>query len=126
MTFSHFKFRQRMSYAVRRYDNTYVLFTEEPGTTKTCVFCGRWIKNVKRATNGSTVLSMFSLFHSLAVYFVLLTYDPSLLQSWQDVASTGRSCSQQRQSPSHRGHGPELGRRWRLTARDAGGHAYLL
>jgi len=47
MTFSHFKFRQRMSYAVRRYDNTYVLFTEEPGTTKTCVFCGRWIKNVK-------------------------------------------------------------------------------
>jgi hypothetical protein len=47
LAFSHFKFRQRVTWALRRFHNVYVLFTKESGTTKTCGFCGYWNPQVK-------------------------------------------------------------------------------
>ena len=47
LTWSHFKFRERLISASSRYGGKYVLETKEPGTTKTCTNCGQWKRDLR-------------------------------------------------------------------------------
>ena len=47
LTWSHFKFRQRLRSAAFRYPGRHVFETKEPGTSKTCTNCGQWNANLE-------------------------------------------------------------------------------
>lgn len=42
LTWSHYKFRERLKSASFRYAGRYVIESREPGTSKTCTNCGHW------------------------------------------------------------------------------------
>jgi hypothetical protein len=55
---SHYKFRERLLWASRRmqYANRHILFPGEPGTTKTCTFCGQWNASISNVPNAAAKL----------------------------------------------------------------------
>ena len=46
LTWSHYKFRERLKSASTRYEGRYVIESTEPGTSKTCTNCGWWNKDI--------------------------------------------------------------------------------
>lgn len=47
LTWSHYKYRERIKSAATRYPGRHVIECEEPGTSKTCTHCGFWNKNLQ-------------------------------------------------------------------------------
>ena len=46
LTWSHYKFRERLVSASTRYAGRHVLISTEPGTSGTCSNCGAWKKDL--------------------------------------------------------------------------------
>jgi putative transposase len=46
LTWSHYKFRERLKSASARYEGRHVIESTEPGTSKTCTNCGFWKKDL--------------------------------------------------------------------------------